>query len=351
MRVFGVRLGGVLSEYRETPFRQEHDESVLEGWLESSPDAVLEDGGILVVGRQVSTSLGGFVDLLGVDREGNTVVVELKRGRTPRETVAQALEYASDVGRLDAAGLEGILRAYLRDESVVLAEHHREHFALEAAEAVAFNKDQRIVVVGQPVGREIRQTASFLRSKGVSVTCVELSLFQDGDGALLLSQQVVVGEESDRTAASVVSAPRAAITEEEFLASCDENGRLVFSRVLDLARKSLMPVRWGSKGFSLNADLGGTHVAVCFGYPPGSVYGQSVCTGLRRPGGVAKKIAVPDETIEALYRRARQTGLFEQAGRELRWRITQKPADSEIGQLLDWCLSAEKQIREHGPSR
>jgi hypothetical protein len=38
-----------------------------------------------------------------------------------------------------------------------LADHHREYF--DQAEAVAFNKDQRIVIVGQQVTPEIRQTA------------------------------------------------------------------------------------------------------------------------------------------------------------------------------------------------
>ncbi len=35
-----------------------------------------------------------FSDLLGLDKDGNIVIVELKRGKTPREVVAQLLEYA-----------------------------------------------------------------------------------------------------------------------------------------------------------------------------------------------------------------------------------------------------------------
>src|SRR3990172_887507 len=171
MRVFDVQPDGTFREYVHALFQVDHEEVILEDWLESNPGAILEDGALLIIGRQVATDLGGFIDLLGIDREGEVVVIELKRDRTPRDTLAQALEYVSFAERLDTEQLETILRSYLNDESLSLAEHHREYFELGGDEAVAFNKDQRIVIVGQQVTPEIRQTASFLRSRGLRVTC------------------------------------------------------------------------------------------------------------------------------------------------------------------------------------
>ncbi len=86
--------------------------------------------------------IGGLIDLLGVDHEGNTVVIELKRDRTPRDTIAQALDYAAFVNRLDGAQLEEVYRSYFKDESLSLADVHRQHFDLDETEAVAVNKDQ-----------------------------------------------------------------------------------------------------------------------------------------------------------------------------------------------------------------
>lgn len=57
----------------------------LREWLEANPNEIIDDGPLLIVGRQVPTDLGKSVGLLGVDREGNLVAVELKRGRTPRD--------------------------------------------------------------------------------------------------------------------------------------------------------------------------------------------------------------------------------------------------------------------------
>ena len=249
MRVFGIQSDGKFSEYIRTPFQVDHEEAILEEWLESNPDGIVEDGRILIIGRQVVTNFGGFIDLLGVDRQGDVVVVELKRDRTPRDTIAQSLEYVSFAERLDTAQLEGVLRSYLNDESLSLAEHHREYFEVGSEEAIAFNKDQRIVIVGQRVTPEIRQTATFLRSKGIRVTCVEFTFFQANGGTRLLSQEIVVGTEGDKPK-QVASGSLPVVTEDAFLASADANGRAVFARILELARAKLMPIHWGTKGFS-----------------------------------------------------------------------------------------------------
>lgn len=38
-------------------------------------------------------------------------------------------------------------------------------------------------------------------------------------------------------------------------------------------------LRWGSKGFSLNLIFDDGFVGLCFGYPPTSVFKQSIYTG------------------------------------------------------------------------
>lgn len=347
MRVFGIKSDGQFSEYVQKPFQVDYEEAVLEDWLESNPDGIVEDGRILIIGRQVVTNFGGFIDLLGLDREGDVVVVELKRDRTPRDTIAQSLEYVSFAERLDTAQLEGILRSYLNDESLNLAEHHREYFDLGSDEAIAFNKDQRIVIVGQCVTPEIRQTATFLRSKGIRVTCVEFTFFQANGGTKLLSQEIVVGRESEKPT-NVSSGSLPVVTEDAFLASADNNGKAVFARILELAKSQSMPIHWGTKGFSLNVDVDGTHIAVCFVYPPDSVYKQTLRTTLYVHGGVEKKSAVPEDQIQALWKLAEGTSLFVPSGRDLKCHINRQFADTEIDSLLQWCESVQKAVKKHG---
>jgi len=68
-------------------------EALLEQMITEDP-TILSDRWLLI-GRQVRTTHGGFIDLLALNQDGQLIVIELKRDMTPREVVAQALDYAS----------------------------------------------------------------------------------------------------------------------------------------------------------------------------------------------------------------------------------------------------------------
>ena len=347
MRVFSIGSDGGFTEYEQSPFEVEHEESVLEDWLESNPDGILEDEQVLIIGRQVQTDLGGYIDLLGVDREGNVVVVELKRDRTPRDVVAQALEYAAFASQIDVDALEGILRVYQNEESPSLADYHRRHFGVDESEAVSFNKDQRIVIIGQRVTPGIRQIAEFLGSKGIHVTCVEFTFFQATGGDRLMSQEIVVGRDHTKLR-SVISKPQPVVSESDFMKSCDEYGRVVFSRILDLARRKSMSISWGTKGFSVGVNVNGTRVVICYVFPPGSVFKQSLYTALRDRAGLQNKTGAPAEVIDQLRNSAEETGLFMPAGRDLKCLIDRSFMEDEVGKLVAWCESVHQAIGKHG---
>ena len=340
MRVFSVDSDGGFTEYERLSFKVEHEESVLEKWLESNPDGILEDGQILIIGRQVRTDLGGIIDLFGLDSEGNAVVVELKRDRTPRNVVAQALEYAAFANRLDADALEGIFRVYHSDESLSLADQHRECFGLDEEEAVAFNKDQRIVIIGQRVTPEIRRSASFLASKGIRITCVEFTFFQTDERSRLLSQEVVVGKEREKPR-RVVSGSLPVISEAEFLASCDAQEASFFSRLFKMAREESMSVHWGSKRFSLNVDVDGTQVHLGSGRTSGHIVVS------RRL--LERSSAVPASELETLWAKADASGAFRR-GKHVGANLVCGAglADAEMQAALEWFSKVAKVIQAHG---
>ena len=254
MKLYGIDGENRFQEYIETGFQKEYQELNLEEWMESNSDSIVEDGKLFIIGRQVVTNLGGYIDLLAVDRQGAIVVIELKRDRTPRETIAQALEYASFIESLDYNLVEDIYRVYMGDENVILARDHQSYFELTSDEIVTLNKDQRIVIIGQRISPEVRQTASFLRMKGIRTTCVEFSFFKTSEGKRLFSTEIVVGMETPMKS-RVSSETLVKTTEPKFMQALDDFGIPVFSRFFEWIKGKSYFVRWGTKGFSVNVLL------------------------------------------------------------------------------------------------
>ena len=90
-------------------------ESRLEELIESDP-AILGEP-LLFIGRQVPTAHGKYIDLLAVDASGGLHVLELKRDRTPRDVVAQTLDYGSWVESLSHEEVLGIFEDYRPGEA------------------------------------------------------------------------------------------------------------------------------------------------------------------------------------------------------------------------------------------
>jgi hypothetical protein len=227
-----------------------------------------------------------------------------------------------------------------------LAEAHRDYFALAPDEGVSFNKTQRIVIVGETITPEIRETATFLNDKGLRVTCLEFSFFRTDDGSRLLSGDIVVTNDSRREK-PVASGSRAKITKEQFIKSLDANGPPVFLKVLALAEERGLPIHWGSRGFSVNVNPNGVHFKFCYVYPPHSVYGQSIYTRLF-DSAFLTRVNSGEAIAGELAAKAKATGLFAPAGNEFKCPISRALTDKEVDALLAWILSAADRIEDAG---
>ena len=140
----------------------------------------------MVLGRQVPTTFGGFIDLLVIDADGNLVVLELKKDRTPRDVVAQILDYASWVKDLDDDKIAEIYNNYTRkyhpeSDSLSLDDAFRQRFrAPEMPESL--NSSQELVVVATHLDDSTERIVAYLnREYGVPVNAVFFRVFKDGD--------------------------------------------------------------------------------------------------------------------------------------------------------------------------
>jgi RecB family endonuclease NucS len=115
-------------------------EARLERWICQDLSLVGED--LLFLGSQVATAYGHAIDILALDRQGNLVILELKRGRAPRDVVAQVLDYASWVHGLSAAEVESLATAHRQKP---LEDLYREVFHADPPDTL--NEEQRLIIV------------------------------------------------------------------------------------------------------------------------------------------------------------------------------------------------------------
>lgn len=280
---------------------------------------------------------------MGIDDSGNTVVVELKRDRTPRGTMAQLLEYASFVEKLDYSQLNDIFQHYSGEESN-LEEYHQQYVKSSADEKISYNKSTKLVIVAQEISKEIRQVALFLRGKGVDIYCASFKYFKTKNEEQIISLEFVVGEEEFiRKEVQTVSLPK--VNEEKFLKSLDENGRNVFKKIFNFGKKNNMSYKWGSKGFSLNVGIGNEVVAILFGYPPNSVFKQSIYTGFET---ITKKVSGSEEIIDFYKTQIKNTDYFKDAKSNYKWIIDKPYSEEEIKKFFDIINKVMLKIKENG---
>ena len=162
---------------RLSPSRLDEEER-LEDWL--CRDIGLLSEGLLVVGRQISTS-GGTLDLLAVDEKANLVIVELKRDKTPRDVVAQTLDYASCIQDFGREDVERHTRDFLGKE---FDEAFMERFDREVPETV--NGRHRMYIVASSLDSATQRIIEYLsRVHGVDINAATFSYFDTEQGELV----------------------------------------------------------------------------------------------------------------------------------------------------------------------
>jgi len=162
----------------------------LEPWIASQPDIVSTD--LLIVGRQVQTR-SGPIDLLAIDSSGNTVIIELKRDELPRECLAQAIDYASDVAGWTVERLGEVCAAYLK-KPLDLA--FGEAFPDADIENLSINSAQRIVLVGFSIESSLERMIEWLSDTySVNVNAVVLSYAKTSSGDEILTRTSIISEE------------------------------------------------------------------------------------------------------------------------------------------------------------
>ena len=237
IRVWQVNPG---DELREVPRKSLDLESRLEVWIEQDISVLSDD--LLVIGRQVLTDYGDYIDLLCLDRSGDVVVVELKRDTTPREVTAQALDYASWVRDLSNESVTQIAEGYLSHQnSPALAAAFEDRFGESLPEVL--NEDHSLLVVASVIDARSERIVRYLSDDhGVKINVVTFHFFKDGDGSEYLARVFLLEPEAveQRSAKRGSSKRRSPPSFEEYEELAEKHGvSMLYNSLLSGLSKSL----------------------------------------------------------------------------------------------------------------
>lgn len=173
-------------------------EELLEDMIVKQP-ALLSDEWLLV-GRQVHTGLGGIIDLLAIAPDGSLVVIELKRERTPREVVAQALDYASWVEKLEPDELVQIFNKFSPQND--LNEIFADKFG-RALDEDEINQSHQIIIVAAELDMSTERIVAYLNDRDVAINVLCFQVFSNGNEQYL-SRTWLLDPVDTQTAASTM---------------------------------------------------------------------------------------------------------------------------------------------------
>jgi hypothetical protein len=212
-------------------------ESRLQEWL--SKDISILDPGLLVIGREVETDFGGFIDILCIDEDGNLVIVELKRDKTPREITAQTLDYASWTADLSNERITTIANTYLG--STGFDQSFRNCFNVDVPETL--NGDHRMLIVGSQIDSSSERIIRYLSdTHGVNINAATFQFYSTPDGLEYLARVFLI-EQSEvdlRTRTKGSSKRRPNLSYEELARIASESGvEILYNHAVSLLERHL----------------------------------------------------------------------------------------------------------------
>lgn len=220
VRLWRIQSSNRLQELKKSKLDLEER---LEDWLDEDINILSSD--VLVIDRQTETDFGGFIDLLCLDRNGDLVIVELKRHKTPREVTAQVLDYASWVKDLSRDSITTRADRYLSKKGVTLEEAFSKKFGTDLPEVL--NENHRMLIVASEIDASSERIVKYLSDEyGVNINVATFQYFKAADGDELLARVFLIepSQVEYKTQTKGVSKRRHNLTYEELQEIAKQNG-------------------------------------------------------------------------------------------------------------------------------
>ena len=167
----------------------------LENWIRKTPEILGEN--LLIIGEQIETK-NGPLDFLAIDKNGNLVIIELKRDEVPRAALGQAIDYASDIASWSLQEIDAACRNFTK---MYLEDFIRNNFPISNLkwEDISINQFQRILFVGTSIDESLQKMIEWLSGKfGVSVNFITFAYGKNIKGDEHIATTSIISDELEK---------------------------------------------------------------------------------------------------------------------------------------------------------
>jgi hypothetical protein len=134
------------------------------------------------------------IDLLAIDKEGNLVVIELKRTEDGGHMELQSIRYAAMVSKMTFDKATDVFSQYLK--KLGKADHGARETILEfldweEPDEEVFAKDVRIILASADFSPELTTSVMWLNEHEIDIHCVRLKPYRLGEHLLVDVQKII----------------------------------------------------------------------------------------------------------------------------------------------------------------
>ena len=261
------RERNLLEEITETTFYESNlkERQHIEEWLRKNPEIMGEE--LLIIGHEYDDFENNErIDLLAIDKEGNLVVIEVKRDNSGISVDFQALKYVSYMSRRTLKEIIAIYSKYIDDNSLQLdpIQEIMEFFNVDDESLLnnMINNTQRIINIGKELDKRVLSVCAWLYENGINVKCISIKPYKYNEEIFIDTNQIIPPEKIEEYYINKKSR-----TSNQEIKSDNKVIKFLSSIVENINSMSNLNIKYPGKRYYLGAyNIKNANISFCISY-------------------------------------------------------------------------------------